>query len=417
MSETTSQWAEVDEHGHVRLPAEMAARFGLQPGSRLRIEINGNHLQLNRPLDQLHKVYIEPTDLCNLDCIMCIRSNWEEPLGRMQPETFECILAGLAELTPRPTVFFGGLGEPLFHPRTIDWVQRVKDLGCRAELITNGTTLTQKRIHALIDAGLDLLWVSLDGASPQSYNDIRLGAELPQILENLAYFRRARGGGHFPHPELGIAFVAMQRNLADLPEIIRIGQRYGATRFSVSNIAPYTQDMQDQRLYAQSIKNITYLDSPWVPHVSIPKMDLQGDTARVFLQMLNSGCNISFAGSNFGGANDVCNFIASGSMSIRWDGNASPCWPLMHSHTSYLHGKARHNRQHLIGNVHERSLAELWLNPEYVAYRERVQSFVFAPCTFCGGCDLSEANEDDCMGNTFPTCGGCLWAQGVIQCP
>lgn len=417
MSETTSQWADVDEHGHVRLPAEMAEQFGLQPGSRLRVEMKGNALRLNRPLDQLNKVYIEPTDLCNLDCIMCIRSNWEEPLGRMQPETFERILTGLAELSPLPTVFFGGLGEPLFHPRTIDWVQRVKALGCRAELITNGTMLTQKRIHALIDAGLDMLWVSLDGASPQSFNDVRLGAELPQVLENLAYFRRARGGGHFPHPELGIAFVAMRRNLRDLPEIIRIGRRHGATRFSISNVAPYTQDMQAERLYAYTINNITYLDSPWVPHVSLPKMDLEGDTARVFLQTLNSGCNISFAGSNFGGANDVCNFIASGSMSIRWDGSASPCWPLMHSHTSYLHGKERRNRQHLVGNVHERSLTELWLDPEYMAYRERVQSFVFAPCTFCGGCDLSEANEEDCMGNTFPTCGGCLWAQGVIQCP
>ncbi len=26
-------------------------------------------------------------------------------------------------------------------------------------------------------------------------------------------------------------------------------------------------------------------------------------------------------------------------------------------------------------------------------------------------------NEEDCFGNTFPTCGGCLWAQGVIRCP
>ena len=49
---------------------------------------------------------------------MCIRSNWEEPLGRMQPDTFERIRDSLAQLEPRPTVFFGGLGEPLFHAKT-----------------------------------------------------------------------------------------------------------------------------------------------------------------------------------------------------------------------------------------------------------------------------------------------------------
>jgi hypothetical protein len=24
---------------------------------------------------------------------------------------------------------------------------------------------------------------------------------------------------------------------------------------------------------------------------------------------------------------------------------------------------------------------------------------------------------EDCYGNAFPACGGCLWAQGIIQCP
>jgi len=67
--------------------------------------------------------------------------------------------------------------------------------------------------------------------------------------------------------------------------------------------------------------------------------------------------------------------------------------------------------------VNERKLRELWNEPAYLAFRERVQTFDFSPCTFCGGCNLSEINEEDCFGNTFPTCGGCLWAQGVIQCP
>ena len=72
----------------------------------------------------------------------------------------------------------------------------------------------------------------------------------------------------------------------------------------------------------------------------------------------------------------------------------------------------------MIGNVADRSLEELWMEPVYVAYRERLHNFVFAPCSFCGGCDLSEKNEEDSLGNTeSPVCGECLWAQGIIQCP
>jgi len=110
--------------------------------------------------------------------------------------------------------------------------------------------------------------------------------------------------------------------------------------------------------------------------------------------------------------------VESGTMSVAWNGDVSPCWPLMHTHSSYLHGKPRVSHKHVIGNVTERPLRDLWLDPEYVAYRERLHDFAFAPCSFCGGCDLSEANREDCLGNTtFPVCGGCLWAQGVIQCP
>jgi hypothetical protein len=38
-------------------------------------------------------------------------------------------------------------------------------------------------------------------------------------------------------------------------------------------------------------------------------------------------------------------------------------------------------------------------------YRQTVQAFDFSPCTIYGGCDLSEFNEEDCFGNSFPTFG------------
>ena len=30
---------------------------------------------------------------------------------------------------------------------------------------------------------------------------------------------------------------------------------------------------------------------------------------------------------------------------------------------------------------------------------------------------MASTNGEDCYGNALPACGGCLWAQGVIQCP
>jgi len=418
MESKPTLWVEVDQEGRLVVPPEIAEQFGLKPGAKMRVENHGHGFKMHRPIQQLTKVYIEPTVACNLDCITCFRNDWDQPIGRMSDETFASFLAGLKTMNPIPSVYFGGIGEPLFHPRTIDWIRQVKALGVKVELITNGTTLVEKKAHELIETGLDVLWVSLDGATPESYGDIRLGAELPRVVENirrLASLRRK--AGHYPKPEIGVAFVAMQRNLNDLPEIIKLGRSIGAKHFSVSNVQPASNAMQTERLYLRTMTNVAYLPSHNIPYLSLPKMDFNETTREALFAAFNSGCNVSFAGNNWGGANDVCNFIESGSLSIAWNGDVSPCWPLMHNHTSYLHGKPRQVHKHVIGNLRERSVEDLWLDPGYLEYREKVQRFAFAPCTFCGGCEMSEANLEDCLGNEAPACGGCLWAQGIIQCP
>ncbi|PWH12579.1 MAG: hypothetical protein DDG60_12380 [Anaerolineae bacterium] len=414
----TTAWAEVDAQGRLIVPPELAERYGLKPGAKIRMDEGDNFVRLHRPVTQLTKIYIEPTVSCNLDCITCFRNAWEQPLGRMSDETFERIFQSLQQLDPLPAVYFGGIGEPLFHPKTVEWVARVKQLGVKVELITNGTTLTEKISRKLVESGLDILWVSLDGASPETYADVRLGAELPAILANLRRLIRMRPAGHYPKPEIGIAFVAMKRNIADLPQVIKIGRSLRAQHFSISNLQPATEEMQNEALYYRVTNNIAYMQAPHLPRISLPKMDFDATTREALMAAFNSGCNVSYAGNNWGGANDTCNFVESGTMSIAWTGEVSPCWPLMHTHYTYLHGRRRFVKKHIIGSVHERSLLELWLDPAYVAYRERLHNFAFAPCTFCGGCDLIETNEEDCLGNTIaPVCGGCLWAQGIIQCP
>jgi MoaA/NifB/PqqE/SkfB family radical SAM enzyme len=399
------------------LPAELASRHGFAPGSPVRIDEEENGFHLHRPISRLAKIYIEPSGQCNLSCRTCVRNLWDEPMGLMSTAVFHRIICALEALGTPPTVFFGGFGEPLFHPQIAEMVSQVKALGCRAELITNGTLLTPERSRALIEAGLDLLWVSLDGATPESYEDVRLGAELPKVIQNIHDFCEAREPSHLPTPEIGIAFVAMKRNINDLPDLLRLSTRLGAARYFVTNLLPYSQEMCSEILYHRVLHEIPYIPSKWVPHLDLPRMDANKDTQEIRDKILRGVYNLSYNGDNLGRANDRCPFIERGATVVAWDGSLSPCLPLSHDHESYMNNRPRSSRRYVIGNLVTQSLEELWGQPEYVDFRQRVQEFDFSPCTLCGGCDLSEANEEDCFGNTFPTCGGCLWAQGVIQCP
>lgn len=66
--------------------------------------------------------------------------------------------------------------------------------------------------------------------------------------------------------------------------------------------------------------------------------------------------------------------------------------------------------------IGEMPLGEIWEGQPFSDFRQRLRDFHFSPCTTCGGCERFPANYVDCIGNTFPTCDGCLWAQGFVQC-
>jgi MoaA/NifB/PqqE/SkfB family radical SAM enzyme len=342
----------------------------------------------------------------------------------MESKTFARIVAGLRSFSPAPGVLFGGLGEPLAHPDIVEMIRQLKSLGCFIELITNGTLLDPSLSEKLIDAGLDMLWISLDGATPESYRDVRLGAALPEVLANLKEFRRIPWRKHHPvgldlllPPQVGIVFVAMKRNISDLPAVFRLASQLGALHFLVTNVMPYTTGMQEEVLYSRALDDTIYTASPLLRVLDFPKMDVNPETREAIYEAMRGNHSLSISGSGLGERNNRCPFSEKGSMAIRWDGRVSPCLPLLHDHTSYLHGYERSIRHHPVGNILELSIEEIWKLPDYITFRKRLQDFNFSPCTACGGCDYFKANEEGCIGSPFPACGGCLWAQGIIRCP
>ncbi len=416
--------AEVDESGRLVLPAEAVQIYGLNPGARVRLEANGGGLNLRRPITRLSKVYIEPTNRCNLNCVTCIRHSWDEPLGEMSPETFTRIVDDLRSVPLPLGVFFGGLGEPLAHPGIANMVRRIKMLGASVELITNGTLLTKSMSRQLIDAGLDKLWVSLDGATPESYTDVRLGAALPEVISNLQEFRHARWSKHYPasldlllQPQLGIVFVAMKRNIADLPAVMSLAGRLGAIHFLVTNVLPYTPDMQQEILYSRAMTDAVYTPAPSLRSLDFPKMDISPATREAFYYAMRGDHSLTISGGGLNERTNRCPFIEKGSLSIRWDGEVSPCLALLHDHKAYVHGYERSLKRHAFGNVNRRRLGDIWSEPDYLTLRKRLEGFNFSPCVVCGGCEYFESNQEDCIGSPAPACGGCLWAQGIIRCP
>lgn len=370
-------------------------------------------------MNRLTKLYLEITTHCNLDCQMCVRRAWNESYGHMPLTTFRELMEQVERLPVPPTIHMSGYGEPTAHPDFLEMVRLAKATGASVEITTNGTLLNTEMSTTLIQLGLDRLMVSIDGTTPEQYEDIRAYSSFEQVIENLRNLRRIklRLKGRRGKPKVGISFVAMQQNVADLVELPWLSTYIGAEEVLVSNVVPHTPEMEAEILYRKALTACAFRASRWVTDISLPKFDLVPDTLGPINQIFGSTSSLSLLDMSLSGRNDYCRFAQEGYAVIRWDGEVSPCLSLLHDHPMYLLGRRKDITHYSLGNINDTPLPEIWASEEFSRFRAKLQEFPFSPCTTCGGCERFPANYEDCGHNTFPICGGCLWAQGFVQCP
>ncbi|PKN51589.1 MAG: radical SAM protein [Deltaproteobacteria bacterium HGW-Deltaproteobacteria-13] len=377
-------------------------------------------------MGDLNKIYIEPTNRCNLNCVTCIRNSWDEPFGDMDWSVYQTLIGGLADFPEVKTISFAGMGEPLLHPKLPEMIHLAHERGLRTEMTSNAMLLTPAIAGQLVDAGLDQFAVSIDGGSNEAYENIRQGSSLEQIIKNVAHLSRisrvknVTGRVCAAAPTLiriGVVFVAMQSNIQELPQIKKIAQNIGASFILVTNVLPYTAGLQDEILYRFRPVAKKPPGSALHPLWILPNMDFNEKTMKPLSEIFKGSSNLAFLDLPLSMRNNYCPFVAAGSVSVGWHGGISPCVPLMHSYSCFIRNKEKRFLRCEYGRLPNRSLKEIWTDAEYLSFRNRVRVFDFPTCTDCVGCELSEKNEEDCYNNKFPVCGDCLWAQGVLRCP
>ena len=402
--------------GGLSVPPELARELGLEPGAELEAVSGDGRIELRPNIHSLGRVYIEPTSRCNLTCETCIRNTWREPMGDMDSRVFDRLLAQLGRFPHLQSVMFGGFGEPTIHPDILSMIRRVGDMGLRTEMVTNGTRLDEAMADGIAASGLDSLWVSFDGSSEANYEAIRGGANYAGVIGNVRRLREAaRSRGR--RIEIGIAFVVMKKNIDDLKRLDQLIEAVGASRVTVSNVLPYSAEMEKQMVCSLALSLETFSAAPGKAEVSLPRLDINNLTREAVFSLLRGYDNLTLMGNPVRTEIKSCRFIRERCAFVRWDGKVSPCMGLLHAHKSFLNGNERTIEPWFVGDVTTGDLFDVWNSKAYREFREKVDAFDFAPCHACGGCTLVDSNAEDCLGSVFPACGGCLWAQGVIQCP
>ena len=145
-----------------------------------------------------YEFYLEITNRCNLDCIMCARPRMVRPEGVMAMKLFRKIIDEIADKQPHAFIHYYGIGESMIDVALFDKLAYSKEKGLRNSLLfTNGQLLLEKdNYKRLAESGLTNIGVDLDGFSQDTYGAVRVGGDFAtakQGIEKLYAYIRERG--------------------------------------------------------------------------------------------------------------------------------------------------------------------------------------------------------------------------------
>ena len=131
------------------------------------------------------------TNECNLACLHCIEESgpgkaFHDELG---DEQVFSVLEQALDLEV-PYLSFSG-GEPMVHPRFFDMVEYVCGRNGQLKIETNGHYLTPENCARLKALGVKAVQVSLDGATRETFNRMRVRGDFDRTVEGIKNLHKA----------------------------------------------------------------------------------------------------------------------------------------------------------------------------------------------------------------------------------
>ncbi len=294
-------------------------------------------------------VRIEPTNICNYNCVMCPRDKHTRKQGVMDMGLYKRVIDEVVPMGAKQITLVN-FGEPFIDPSLTDKIHYAHQRGLRTYTVTNGSVLHKKdpskfargknisKIEAVAQAGLTELRLSFYGTTRERYERIMRGGDFERVVENIKLLKEIRD--KYGNPQISVYFLQMDK------------------------CKGLSQEAKDFIEYTKPFADIVEI---WRPH--------------------NFGDGRSFR--DVSSKNRVtCGRPMSGPLHVNWDGRVIPCC-------------FDYNAAVVLGDVTRNSIEEIMDETLWNDLREMHKSSDFGD-SFCGGCDQLQKHEDSLLYSTNP---------------
>lgn len=180
------------------------------------------------------QILVDAAEVCNLACIHCPHPEFRKSAhygGRyIDPKLNAKMVDEVRQHGQGYTQYirYASNGESLIHPNIYDMIDyAAKQSGVLVTLTTNGTVMTEKRIRRLLVSGVDVVDVSIDAYTPETYAKIRVNGDLAVTRANtLKLIELARQSSF--RTKVVVSYVEMPSNTHETRDFELFWKDHGA---------------------------------------------------------------------------------------------------------------------------------------------------------------------------------------------
>ena len=238
-----------------------------------------------RPFTGPTKIAWEVTEACNSRCLTCGRREKPAP-GELTTEEGFRLIDEIADLGTLSISFSGG--EPLVRPDFPKLVARAVERGLSTSVSTNGLLLRGERLGELLDSGIHSIYLSLDGAVPETNDRMRgVPGSHERVIGAARTITAGRTGGL---PRVFFNTTVSRANLSELPDIATLAHDLGldgltiqpAQVFAEARLAPNPELVLSSADALSLTEVLDEIRSRFPDLIPLPKpyLDLMGDFLR-----------------------------------------------------------------------------------------------------------------------------------------
>ncbi len=312
------------------------------------------------------ELYLEVTNRCNLKCTTCPQSwGMPEASADLSPESVAQLLSQLPEVR---RVVLHGIGEPTLNPHLPEIIALVKARGAYALFNTNGLTLRGRLLSKLVASGLDEVRVSVDAATPETYQLVRGADGFARIIENVAALRRAKERVGAETPRISLWMTGLKTNIAELPALVEVAHGAGIAEVYLQRLVYSGRGMarEDEALFGHA----SAAEEAAI-RTAMARAEELGMVLRGSAEALPLGDVPGAEAAPWRGCRRPWTL-----MYVTANGNVLPCCIAPFTDAPY--------EGLVLGNAFRQPLEEIWDGARYQRWRERMLSG--EPPAACKGC-------------------------------